>query len=116
MKRTTDITIYHLNGTVFDREVYRNCFWEDDQAGSTRNTGIKDSDRLYISIPLSDAPDLKINKNKDYVVKGVCEYELVTGSTSLKGLQAITDVFTLTTIALKDHGSPRMHHWELGGK
>ena len=120
-KRTTKVTIYHQGANGFERNVYDGCFWEDDQAAKIAKTGISSSDSLYVSIPLKNAPSLEINKTKDYIVKGESDIEFdntsqTTQSASLKALKASYEVLTITTVSKKDHGSPRMHHWEVGGK
>lgn len=120
-KQTTKITIYHQGANGFERSVYDGCFWEDDQAAKIAKTGISSADSLYVSIPLKNSPNLEVNKTKDYIVKGEVDFEFdntsqTTQSASLKTLKASYEVFTITTVSKKDHGSPRMHHWEVGGK
>jgi len=119
MKNTTKVTIYHL-GTAWTRAVYDGAFWDDDQASKIAKTGLASADRLYVSIPLANAPNLDINKGKDYIVKGECALTIdstsqASISASIKSLQS-AGAFLITTVSKKDHGSKRMHHWELGGK
>jgi hypothetical protein len=120
-KRTTNVTIYHFEDNKYIRSVYDRCFWEDDQAASIIKTGLSSADSLYVSIPMSEAPDLVISKGKDLIVHGDIAFEIdntsqATQSTSLKALKAENDVFTISSFSKKDHGSTRMRHWELSGK
>lgn len=120
-KRTTKVTIYHLGANGYERNVYDGCFWEDDQAAKIAKTGLSSADSLYVSIPLNNAPNLEINKGKDYIIQGEIDVEFdntsqAVQSASLKALKASHEVFTITTVSKKNHGSPRMHHWEIGGK
>lgn len=121
MKRTTSITIYHKIGTSYVREVYHKCFWDEDKASNIKKSGLASVDSLYISMPLSAAPNLTINNGKDLVIKGEIEDEFEntteqTQSNSLKALKEKHQVFTINAHSKKDHGSPRVHHWEISGK
>lgn len=121
MKNTTKVTIYHLGASGYERTVYDGCFWEDDQAAKIAKTGLQNADSLYISIPIKNAPNLTVNKGKDYVIKGESVEEInntsqSTQSASIKALKSTYEVFTINSYSKKDHGSPRMHHWELSGK
>ena len=121
MKNTTKVTIYHkVTSSSWTKTVYDGAFWDDDQAAKIAKTGISSADRLYVSIPLTKAPNLDINKGNDYIVRGECPLTIdttsqTTISASVKTIQS-AGAFLITTVSKKDHGSPRMHHWELGGK
>lgn len=120
-KRTTKVTIYHLGANGYERNVHDGCFWEDDLAAKIAKTGLSSADSLYVSIPLNNASNLEVKKGKDYIVKGEIDFKFdntspATISSSLLSLKALHEVFTITTVSKKDHGSPRMHHWEVGGK
>ncbi|MFV0344213.1 MAG: DUF6751 family protein [Anaerocolumna sp.] len=120
-KRTTKVTIYHLKEKKYKRNVYDKCFWEDDQAARITKTGLSSVASLYVSIPLTEAPDLIITKTKDFIVQGEVTFEIdntteATQSASLKTLNTNYLVYTINSFSKKDHGSPRMRHWELSGK
>lgn len=120
-KRMTKVTIYHFEDNKYLRSVYERCFWEEDQAANIKKSGLTSVDSLYVSIPLSEAPNLVIKKGKDLIVNGSIEFEFdntsqATQSASLNNLRVNHDVFTINSYSKKDHGSPRMWHWELSGK
>lgn len=121
-KQTTDATIFHLEGSNYIKSIYRGCFWEEDQAANIRKSGLSSVDSLYISIPYSsDAQELSINKGKDLVIKGEITEDIdntsqSTQASSIKEIKSSHDVFTITSLAEKKHGSRRMWHWELSGK
>ncbi len=121
MKQTCKVTIYHLREKEYVRAVYEGCFWDADAATAVEKTGLANADSLYVSIPLLNAPALTVAKGKDLIVQGECSVEIdntsqTTQTASIKALKAEYDVYTITTLTRKDHGSPRMHHWEVGGK
>jgi hypothetical protein len=120
-KKTTNVTIYHFEDNKYLRSVYDHCFWEEDQAANIKKSGLTSIDSLYVSIPLSEAQTLVIKKGKDLIINGDVNFEFdntsqATQSSSLNNLRANHDVFTINSYSKKDHGSPRMRHWELSGK
>ncbi len=120
-KRTTKVTIYHLKDKKYVRNVYDKCFWEDDQAARITKTGLSSVDSVYVSIPMTEAPNLIITKTKDLIVQGEITIEIdntseATQSASLKTLNSNYLVYAIKSFSKKDHGSPRMRHWELSGK
>ncbi len=122
-KATVNTTIYHYDNDArtYTRTVYSGCFWDDDLAANVAKTGLLNADSLYVSIPLNNAPELNINKGKDLIIKGDIDTDIDNSSQSLqaaavKALKAAYEVFTITSVTLKNHGSGRLHHWELGGK
>ena len=121
MKRTTSITIYHKVGANYVRKVYHKCFWDEDKAANIKKSGLASVDSLYVSMPLSIAPNLTISNGNDLVIQGEIADEFdntsqQTQSNSLKTLKEMYQVFTISAHSKKDHGSPRMHHWEISGK
>lgn len=122
MKRTVTVTIYHNDGQTWERNVYKGCFWEDDRQRAIAKSGLRDADRLYVSLPLAKAPALALEPGKDMIVKDECPVEIdntsqSTQSATIKELRAEYEVFTVTALSLKDHSlNRRMHHWEIGGK
>lgn len=121
MKKNVDITVFHVENGKYSKQEYSDCFWDADQAANIRKTGITNVDSLYISIPLANAPNLKIAKAKDIVIQGKVDDEIdntsqETQSISLKALNRKYECFTVNSYSKKDHGSPRMHHWELSCK
>lgn len=121
MKNTADITIYHKTQSGYIRRIYSRCFWDEDLMSRISKTGQTNTDSLYISIPLRNAPTLEIATSKDLVVKGIV-YDEIDSSTertehmTLTQLKKNHPVFTINKVSLKDHGTSRMHHWELYGK
>lgn len=121
-KQTTDITIFHLDGTNYVKNVYHGCFWEEDQAAAIKKSGLSSVDSLYISIPYNtDTENLCICKAKDLAIQGevletIDNTSQATQSTSIKALKSSHDVFVISSSAKKCHGSRRMWHWELSGK
>lgn len=120
-KRTIKVTIYHFEDNRYIRSVYDRCFWDEDQAANIKKTGLASVDSLYVSIPLSEAPYLKINKGKDLIVSSEISFEVdntsqSTQASSLKTLKSSHEIFTINAYSKKDHGSPRSRHWELSGK
>ena len=76
MYTNTDMTLYHWNGSGYDRREIKKVFWSHSHISNTTKTGQVDSDRVFISIPESSAMVLEIATGKDLVVSGLCPLEL----------------------------------------
>ena len=121
MYTNTDMTLYHWNGSGYDRREIRKVFWSHSHISNTTKTGQVDSDRVFISIPESSAMVLEIAIGKDLVVNGICLLEFdntsqQTQSESVKALRTGYEVFTVNAFDPKLYGSPRMRHYELSCK
>lgn len=120
MYTNADMTLYHWNGSGYERKVVEKIFWDNTKISNITKTGRTDSDSVKILVPASSA-ELSVTTGKDLVVKGKCEAEFdntsqSTISESLKKLKAENEVFTISSIDEKLYGSPRMQHYELSCK
>lgn len=120
MYTNADMTLYHWNGSGYDRKVVEMVFWDDSKISNITKTGRIDSDAVTILVPASSAV-LSVTTGRDLVVKGKCEAEFdntsqQTISESLKKLKATNEVFTVNSFDEKLYGSSRMHHYELSCK
>lgn len=121
MKVKVDITLIHVENRQYVKQVYEDCFWDCDQSANIIKTGLTNIDSLYVSIPLAKAQNLKISNCKDFVIQGeiiesIDNTSEETQSASLKAIRNKYECFTVNSYSKKDHGSPRMHHWELSCK
>ena len=121
MYTNTDMTLYHWNGTGYDKQEIRNVFWSHSHISNIGKTGKTDSDSVFISIPEYSAVLLEVTTGKDLVVKGICPLEFdntdqKAQSESLKLLKAEYEVFTVNAFDPKLYGSKFMRHYELSCK
>ena len=120
MYTNADMTLYHWNGSGYDRKVVERIFWDNSKISNITKTGRIDADTVKILIPVSSAV-LSVTTGKDLVVKGKCEAEFdntsqATISESVRKLKAEQEVFTVNSFDEKLYGSLRMQHYELSCK
>lgn len=120
MYTNEDMTLYHWNGSGYDRRVVKKVFWDDSKISNINKTGRIDSDTVKILV-LASSAELSVTTGKDLVVKGKCETEFdntsqATISESMRALKAEKEVFTVNLFDKKLYGSPRMQHYELSCK
>ena len=121
MYTNSDMTLYHWNGSGYDRQEIKDVFWQYSKISNINKTGQTDSDTVFISIPEASAEGLKVTTGKDLVVKGICPLQFDnTGqkeqSESLKKLKTNYEVFTVNAFDPKLYGSPMTRHYELSCK
>lgn len=121
MYTNADMTLYHWNGTGYDRKEIKKVFWSDSHISNIGKTGQTDADKVFISIPESSAVLLNVTTGKDLVVKGICQLEFDNTdqkmqSESLKLLKAECEVFNVNAFDPKLYGSEAMRHYELSCK
>ena len=121
MYTNADMTLYHWNGTGYDRREIREVFWSHSHISNIGKTGRMDSDSVFISIPESSALSLEVTTGKDLTVKGICPLEFdntnqETQSQSLKTLKSGYEIFTVNAFDPKLYGSSAMRHYELSCK
>lgn len=100
------MTLYHRteeNGAVaWNRSVIRGVLWEDLAGVVLRKTGVSPQDKAQVYIPMIH--DIAIAE-KDIIVKGVCEKEIVKSSKELpEGLY-------VTIVETYDFGD--LKHWRV---
>lgn len=127
---------------TYRRTTLENVFWDDSKQSNTMKSGLTSIESVKVCVPF----DVKTNNKKyaspkaylnsadkdslftfvansqDLIVKGIIEYEIdntsnQTISESLSYMKNNFDyVMTVSVVDMKDFGSERMQHWELGGK
>lgn len=136
MRSNADVTIYNR---YFDKEtrldryqrtVLYGVFWDERKAVNRLQSGFEDADEVTIVIPFRVATDKKYVVPKEFekledkagyftlqegdrVVKGAVDFE-ITGKVS--DLDKEYEAYTITSVDIKDFGSPHMRHWEVGAK
>lgn len=120
MYTNADMTLYHWNGSGYERKVVEKVFWDDTKISNITKTGRTDSDSVKILVPASSAV-LSVTTGRDLVVKGKCETEIdstsqATDSESVRALKAEHEVFTVNAFDSKLYGSSRMRHYALSCK
>lgn len=121
MYTNADMTLYHWNGTEYERREIRNVYWSHSRISNVNKTGRTDTDTVSIFVPEASAPLLEVAAGKDFVVKGICPMEfdntdMKSQSESLKGLKKENEVFTVNAFDPKLAGSKHIRHYELSCK
>lgn len=115
MKTNTKVTIYHRTvvslSPIYTRFVIDNVMWQGGR-GSSLNRGLTESNDLKCYIPYEN-DNLKnvLIEIGDYIVRG----EINENITSKRDL-ANYDFYTITSKELRDYGSERMKHLQIGAK
>ncbi len=120
MYTNADMTLYHWNGSGYERKVVEKVFWDETKISNITKTGRTDADSVKILVPVSSAM-LSVTTGRDLVVKGKCEVELdntdqATVSKSVKALKEEHEVFAVTAFDAKLYGSVQMQHYALSCK
>ena len=136
MRTNADITIYNRyfdKATRLDkyqRTILYGVFWDERKAVNRLQSGLEDADKVTIIIPFAVTTDKKYAPPKEFekledktgyftlqegdrVVKGAIDFE-ITGK--LSDLDKECEAYTITSVDIKDFGSPHMRHWEVGAK
>lgn len=99
------MTLYHRtedSGNVtWTRTVLKSVLWEDLAGVVLRKTGIAPEDKVQVYIPM---PSVQISE-KDIIVKGVCEKEIVKSS------KEIPEGLYVTTVETFDYSN--LKHWRV---
>ena len=97
-------------------------FWSSNKGITISDTQLIKSDGLIVRILMSESGYVSPKtfqesgkgwtlKNDDYLVKG-----LVDSVTTIANLKDNYECMKITNIAIKDYGSPCMHHFEVSGE
>lgn len=126
----------------YRRTTLENVFWDDSKQSNTMKSGLTSIESVKVCVPFDvktngkayASPKAYLNSadkdnlftfvanSQDLIVKGIIEYEIdntsnQTISESLSYMKNNFDyVMTVSVVDMKDFGSERMQHWELGGK
>ena len=121
MFTNSDMTLYHWNGTGYDRREIKDVFWQDSRISNISKNGQTNADTVFICIPEPSAKGLEVITGKDLVVKNICTLEFDNTSQQmqsacLKQLNAEQEVFTVKVFEPKLYGSEVVRHYELSCK
>lgn len=121
MRPNADITLYHYKDGEYIRRVIKNVYWFAVKQSNVLKTGLVNTDSVSIHIPISSTDSLEITTSKDLIVKGIVTMEIdntsqQTQSASLKALNNLYEVHTVTAYDPKLYGSRRLQHYELSCK
>ena len=121
MYTNTDITLYHWNGSSYNRRPIYNVFWDSVKSSNVLKSGQVNADSVKIFVPVTSVGSLSVETSKDLVVVGIIDFEFdntsqATQSNSLKALKADRAVFTVSSCDGKLYGSPHMQHYLLSCK
>lgn len=121
MMTNADMTLYHWNGSGYERREIQEVWWEYSRISNMSRQGRTDADSVTILIPEASAGDLSVTAGKDLVVKGICEFEFdntsqKAQSESLKALKEEHEVFMVNAFDPMLYGSEEIRHYELSCK
>lgn len=120
MYTNASITYYSHTDKGYLRHYIEEAFIMSDTQNSVSKDGSTRNDSLKIYIPAEQTKGI-VFKNKDLVVKGLCETEFDNESDkgmsdSLKELKRSTKVYEVYQVSDKLYGSKNMQHIEIVGR
>lgn len=115
MKPNASITIYHREydaenrEDVYKRKIVKNVYWFDCNAANVSPRGLENADRVVIYAPAETEAAIG-----DIIARGEV-LELISEQYTLKRLKEEHRCVTVTKVDVKDYGSGRLRHIEIGG-
>lgn len=121
MKPNADITLYHFADGKYTRQVIKGVYWFAVKQSNVIKSGLTSADSVSIHIPITSVDNLEITTSKDLVISGIIDMEIdntsqQAQSASLKELNSLYEVHTVTAYDPKLYGSRRLQHYELSCK
>lgn len=133
MYSNADVTIYnrYLDPATrldkYKKTIIKNVFFDEKKATNRLQSGLESADHVLLLIPFDYSSKAKFVsenvfeglvdtftlKTGDKVIKGSIDYEIVRKASELDELY---EVFTISSVDIKDFGSKHMRHWEVGAK
>lgn len=120
MITNADMTVYHrvvmpdTRQDAYTRYPVYGVLWEEKRAVNVINSGLKGADAVKVYVRL-DRMDGVVVKNGDTIIRGICDRE-ITEDYRIAQLQRDYPSAVVTSVDKKDFGSPRLQHFEIGGR